>query len=102
MKENYQNGLVDFQRVLDSERTKFSTEDELAVSRGQIAKDYVVLYKALGGGTETQLIEIPEASVRARGGPLGLTRLEGETVTTANPDNTVTTVPAEISENAKP
>lgn len=57
---NYEGGLVDFQRVLDAERTKFTTEDEEAVTRGQIAKDYVVLYKALGGGSEVEVVPIPE------------------------------------------
>jgi len=51
VKENYREGLVDFQNVLDAERTIFSTEDEAAVSRGQIAAAHVALYKALGGGT---------------------------------------------------
>ncbi len=55
---NYEDGLVDFQRVLDAERTKFTTEDEEAVSKGQIAKDYVVLYKALGGGSEVEVVPI--------------------------------------------
>jgi NodT family efflux transporter outer membrane factor (OMF) lipoprotein len=51
VKDNYREGLVDFQRVLDAERTIFSGQDEAATSRGQIAADYVALFKALGGGT---------------------------------------------------
>ncbi|MEM9282476.1 MAG: efflux transporter outer membrane subunit [Verrucomicrobiota bacterium] len=70
VKDNYQNGLVDFQRVLDAERTKFTTEDDLAVARGTISQSYVALYKALGGGSEVELIPVPEASVKALGGPL--------------------------------
>ena len=50
VKDNYREGLVDFQRVLDAERTLFSGQDEAAASRGQIAADYVALFKALGGG----------------------------------------------------
>ena len=73
MKDNYQNGLVDFQRVLDAERTKFNTEDDLAVARGNISQSYVSLYKALGGGSEVELIPVPEASVKAKGGPLNVT-----------------------------
>jgi len=74
VKDNYQNGLVDFQRVLDAERTKFNTEDDLAVARGNISQSYVSLYKALGGGSEVELIPVPEASVKAVGGPLNVTK----------------------------
>lgn len=56
VKDNYQNGLVSFQNVLDAERTKFNAEDEETSSRGQIARNYIILYKALGGGTATELI----------------------------------------------
>lgn len=56
VKDNYENGLVNFQNVLDAERTKFNVDDDLVVSQGQIARGYVVLYKALGGGTSTELI----------------------------------------------
>ena len=72
VKDNYQNGLVDFQRVLDAERTKFNTEDDLAVARGNISQSYVLLYKALGGGSEVELV--PEASDKAKGGPLNMTK----------------------------
>jgi len=65
IQDNYQNGLVNFQNVLDAERTKFNVDDDLVVSQGQIAKSYVTLYKALGGGTETELIPPPPAKVPA-------------------------------------
>ncbi len=52
VKDNYREGLIDFQNVLDAERTIFANEDERAVSQGQIAASYVALYKALGGGTK--------------------------------------------------
>ena len=74
VKDNYQNGLVDFQRVLDAERTKFTTEDDLAVSRGTVSQSYVSLYKALGGGSEVELIPVPEASVKAKGGLFGVNK----------------------------
>ena len=50
VKENYRRGLVDFQNVLDAERTLTATEDAQAVSQGAIAIAYVKLFKALGGG----------------------------------------------------
>ena len=55
VKDNYREGLVDFQNVLDAERTIFSTEDQAATSRGRIASGYISLYKSLGGGTRMNL-----------------------------------------------
>ena len=46
----YQEGLVDFERVLDSQRTLFSQQDRLVATRGSVAQSLVSLYKALGGG----------------------------------------------------
>jgi outer membrane protein TolC len=42
--------LVDFQNVLDAERTATRVEDSYAVSQGLIAQAYITLYRALGGG----------------------------------------------------
>ena len=55
VKNNYSLGLVDFERVLDTDRAIFSAEDEAATSRGQIAANYVSLFKAFGGGTPMKL-----------------------------------------------
>ena len=52
VKDNYQNGLVDFQNVLDAERTLFTAQDESALSEGLVSGNYIRLFKALGGGTE--------------------------------------------------
>ncbi|QQL45331.1 efflux transporter outer membrane subunit [Sulfuriroseicoccus oceanibius] len=49
---SYTEGLVDFQNVLDAQRTILTRQDEAAVSKGRIASAYVRLYKALGGGTK--------------------------------------------------
>src|SRR5688572_30247152 len=48
----YQEGLVDFQRVLDSQRTRFIQQATLVSSRGSLAQTLVALYKAMGGGWE--------------------------------------------------
>ena len=50
VKDNYSRGLVDFQNVLDAERTATRVDDNHAQSQGLIAKAYVSLYSALGGG----------------------------------------------------
>jgi len=48
----YNEGLVDFQRVLDSQRTLFSEQDQLVASRGSQSQSLVAIYKAMGGGWE--------------------------------------------------
>ena len=50
VKDNYSKGLVDFQNVLDAERTATRVEDSYAVSQGLLAQAYINLYSALGGG----------------------------------------------------
>lgn len=52
IKDNYTEGLVDFQNVLDAERTVFDREDTAAASAGQFAINHVRLYRSLGGGTK--------------------------------------------------
>ncbi|MGI9240063.1 MAG: TolC family protein, partial [Verrucomicrobiales bacterium] len=61
----YTEGLVDFQRVLDANRTKFESEDQATLSQGDIAKNYIRLYKALGGGTEVEVIPVAEPRTTA-------------------------------------
>jgi NodT family efflux transporter outer membrane factor (OMF) lipoprotein len=46
----YASGLVDFQVVLDAQRTLLSFEEQLSVSRGEVVSNLIRLYKALGGG----------------------------------------------------
>jgi len=46
----YRAGLTDFQNVLDMQRALSLQQDTLAASEGDLSKNYVRLYKALGGG----------------------------------------------------
>lgn len=48
----YQQGVIDFQRVLDSQRGLVQQQDALTESRGKVAANLVTIYKALGGGWE--------------------------------------------------
>ncbi len=48
--QRYRSGLVDFQSVLQSQRTQLSAEDALAAGTTSLATAYVRLHKALGGG----------------------------------------------------
>ncbi|MBI5785955.1 MAG: efflux transporter outer membrane subunit [Rhodocyclales bacterium] len=46
----YEAGSADFQKVLDTDRTRLSAEDGLASAEGDLLAAVVKLYKALGGG----------------------------------------------------
>jgi outer membrane protein TolC len=48
----YNNGLVSYQRLLSTVETMTLREDAYAQTRGSIANQVVALYKALGGGWE--------------------------------------------------
>lgn len=49
-RQRYTSGLVDFQTVLETQRTRLATQDSLASVSADISADHVRLYKALGGG----------------------------------------------------
>jgi NodT family efflux transporter outer membrane factor (OMF) lipoprotein len=49
-RDQYASGLIDFQTVLDAERTLLSAQDQVAQSKGQVSSNLISLYKALGGG----------------------------------------------------
>jgi NodT family efflux transporter outer membrane factor (OMF) lipoprotein len=51
----YREGVVDFQRVLDTDRYLTSQEDAYIKTKGDIALNLVALYKALGGGWQMRL-----------------------------------------------
>jgi multidrug efflux system outer membrane protein len=49
-RQRYGSGLIDFQTVLDTQRTQLSAQDSLASARTDVATAQVRLVKALGGG----------------------------------------------------
>jgi NodT family efflux transporter outer membrane factor (OMF) lipoprotein len=49
-RQRYGSGLVDFQTVLETQRSQLSTQDSLASINASVSADHVRLYKALGGG----------------------------------------------------
>jgi len=51
-RQRYSSGLVDFQTVLETQRTQLGTQDSVASARADVSSDHVRLYKALGGGWE--------------------------------------------------
>ncbi len=48
--QRYRSGLVDFQTVLDTQRSQLSAQDSVAATTADLAADHVRLYKSLGGG----------------------------------------------------
>jgi multidrug efflux system outer membrane protein len=60
--ERYTKGVADFLNVLDAERSLYQAEDNLVQSERTVTANLIALYKALGGGweTETQLAEKQE------------------------------------------
>ena len=48
--KKYNNGLQDYQGVLDAQRSLLSMQDQYAISNGQKITNLVGLFKALGGG----------------------------------------------------
>jgi NodT family efflux transporter outer membrane factor (OMF) lipoprotein len=59
----YQSGLVDFQKVLDTQRTRLSAEDSLVATQNDILVAVIQLYKALGGGWEENPLPEDPASL---------------------------------------
>jgi len=49
-RDRYAAGLIDFQVVLDAERSLLSLQGQMAESDGKVTSNLITLYKALGGG----------------------------------------------------
>ncbi len=51
----YKDGVVDFQNVLDAQRTQLDFEERLAITDGNVVRSVVQLYLALGGGWDPDM-----------------------------------------------
>jgi NodT family efflux transporter outer membrane factor (OMF) lipoprotein len=51
----YQQGVADFLSVLDAQRSLLGAQLQLADSTTTVSSDFIALYKALGGGWETDM-----------------------------------------------
>ena len=60
----YREGLVDYQRVLDTQRFKTLEQDLLTEREGDVALNLISMYKALGGGWQIRVGKdfVPEAT----------------------------------------
>ncbi len=65
-RQRYSSGLIDFQTVLDTQRTQLNTQEIVAVARADLSADYVRLYKALGGGWSPDDSDTLAASTESR------------------------------------
>jgi outer membrane protein, multidrug efflux system len=54
--QRYSGGVVDFQTVLDTQRSQLSAQDSVASAAADVAADHVRLYKALGGGWRPEAV----------------------------------------------
>ncbi|WP_414980191.1 efflux transporter outer membrane subunit [Congregibacter sp.] len=59
----YREGYADFQRVLDAQRSLFSQAEKELINEGAHISAVITLYKALGGGWQSQSLEdmIPQS-----------------------------------------
>lgn len=64
-RQRYSSGLVDFQTVLDTQRSLLSTQDSVASAGADLATDHVRLYKALGGGWSPDAVTASNNSERS-------------------------------------
>jgi NodT family efflux transporter outer membrane factor (OMF) lipoprotein len=61
-RQRYASGLVDFQTVLETQRSQLSTQDGVASARADVSADHVRLFKALGGGWQPDDGDVPLAA----------------------------------------
>jgi multidrug efflux system outer membrane protein len=66
--ERYENGYSDYLEVLDTERSLFSAELQLASTRGDYERALINLYRALGGDWTSSTPPL-SASAEAKGNP---------------------------------
>jgi NodT family efflux transporter outer membrane factor (OMF) lipoprotein len=66
----YNDGVTEFLTVLDAERSLLQADQQYATSTTNVSLDLVQLFKALGGGWETQFPDVPSetAAVPVPGG----------------------------------
>jgi outer membrane protein, multidrug efflux system len=53
----YREGLVGFERVLDSQRSLFSQQERLVSTEGGVTQSLIAVYKAMGGGWQAARAE---------------------------------------------
>ena len=59
VRRQYNEGLTDFNRVLNVEQSLTQQEDQLAVAQGSVVQNLILVYKSLGGGWEIRCAPLP-------------------------------------------
>jgi NodT family efflux transporter outer membrane factor (OMF) lipoprotein len=81
VRDQYNAGKTDFNRVLNVEQLLTQQQDQLAVAQGVVANNLVLLYKALGGGWQIDYggpATQPGAAAGQMGEPLPVPKPMGE------------------------
>ena len=65
VRDQYNAGKTDFNRVVNVEQLLTQQQDQLAVAQGAVANNLVLLYKALGGGWQTNFGPAPSQTAAA-------------------------------------
>jgi outer membrane protein TolC len=69
-RSQYENGLTNFINVLTAQTTVLADRQALVQANVQLVTDIVSLYRALGGGWETTVHQVPNADVSTTPPPL--------------------------------
>ena len=85
----YQHGLATFIQTLDAERTVLADRQALVQADVQIVNDIVTLYRALGGGWEATVQQVPTPDVSSAPPPMpgALDRAGAGAATTDRPSS---------------
>ena len=65
----YEKGLIDYEQLLDVQRSLLAQEIEVSAARGQAATSLVMLYRALGGGWDPSELDQEGDGPAADGAP---------------------------------
>ena len=64
-RDRYTQGLIDFLQVLYDERNLFASQEDLENSTTSVSTNLVALYKALGGGWESDYPDVTAGITQA-------------------------------------
>ncbi len=95
VRDQYDAGKTDFNRVLTVEQTLTQQQDQWAVAQGSVAQSLIKVYKALGGGWQIRLggVEFQAATMEGQA---------GEPVAPPAPMNVMPAKPPQVPEPPKP
>ncbi|MGD9127584.1 MAG: TolC family protein, partial [Planctomycetia bacterium] len=74
--KRYEQGTMDFQRVLDSQRSLLTYQNQLVQSEANVVNNVILLYRALGGGWQMPVEAAPPLGALPVAVPPGGPKLE--------------------------